>query len=202
YRKALSIFEGVAAADPADAKARRNVGVAHLQMWSAFAKIGDYTEALKVARKLVTIFEGLIDEDRANMHGRGELALSYNNLGLSLAKTGNGAQALDYCRKARIITEELSAANPANAELKAINASTYSNIGSVYADMAASEKSSASKQLELWREARNWHQRGYDIMKDLKDRGEFASRDYDSADDIAAEIAKCDAAIARLDMKS
>ncbi len=202
YRKALSIFEEVAAADPADAKARRNVGVAHLQMWEALAKIGDYTEALKVARRLVTIFEGLIDEDRANMHGRGELALSYNYLGLSLAKTGNGAQALDYCRKARVITEELSAANPANAELKAIKASTYSNTGSVYAAIASSEKPSVSKQLELWREARNWHQRGFDIMKDLKDRGEFTSQDYGTADDIAAEMAKCDAAIAKLELKS
>ena len=78
-------------------------------------------------------------------------------------------------------------------------ASAYSNTGNVYAAIASSEKSSASKQLELWREARNWHQRGFDIMKDLKDRGEFTSRDLGNIDDIAAEIAKCDAAIAKLE---
>jgi non-specific serine/threonine protein kinase/serine/threonine-protein kinase len=199
YRKALSIFEAVSAADPADAKGRRNVGVAHLQMWKALAKNGNYAEALKTARSSVAIFEGLIDEDRANMHGRGELALSYNYLGLSLAKTGSGSQALDYCRKARVITEELADANPANAELKAIKAYTYSNTGNVYAAIASGETSSVSRRLELWREARGWHQRGFDIMKGLKDRGEFASYDYGSVDDIAAEIAKCDAAIAKLE---
>jgi non-specific serine/threonine protein kinase/serine/threonine-protein kinase len=201
YRKSLLIFEEVSAADPADVKARRNLGVVYLQMWETLAKIGDYNEALKIARKSVTIFEGLIDEDLSNMHGRAELALSYNNLGLSLAKTGNGAQALDHCRKARVIAEELSEANPANTELKALKASTYSNLGNVYASTASNEKSSASKQLELWREARDWHQRGFDIMKELKDRGEFTTRDLGNIDDIAAEIAQCEAAIARLESK-
>lgn len=200
YRKALSILEEVSAADPADAKAKRNLGIVYLQMWETLAKIGDYSEALKVARKSITSFEGLIDEDQSNMHGRAELALSYNNLGLSLAKTGNGgAQALDYCRKARIIAEELSEANPANTELKALKASTYSNIGNVYAATASNEKSSASKQLELWREARGWHQRGFDIMKELKDRGEFTTRDLGNIDDIAAGIAQCEAEIAKLE---
>lgn len=201
YRKALSIFESVAAADPADAKARRNLGVVHLQMWEAFAKIGDYNEALKAARNSVTIFEGLIDEDQSNSHGRAELVLGYTYLGLALAKTGSGAQALDYCRKARVMAEGLAAANPANVELKALMASTYSSVGNIYAATASNGKASAGKQLELWREARDWHRRGFDIMKELKERGEFASRDFGNIDDIAAEIAKCDTEIAKLESR-
>lgn len=197
----LSIFESIAAADPADQKARRNVGVAHMQTWEALAKMGNYAEALKVSRSAVAIFEHLIDEDRANAHGRGELAVSYNNLGLSLAKTGSGTQAVDYCRKALAITEELSAANPTNAELKALVANSYSNFGSAYEAIASSEKASAAKQIELWREARGWHQRGFQIMKELQDRGEWTSQDYISPDEIAAEIAKCDAAIEKLEGK-
>ncbi|HKP86647.1 MAG TPA: protein kinase [Blastocatellia bacterium] len=200
-RKALSIFERVAAADPADAKARRNVGVAHMQMWEALAKMGDFAGALKHARSAVDIFEKIIDEDRANAHGRGELAISYSDLGISLAKTGGGAHALDYSRKARVIAEELSDANPANAELKALKARIYSELGSVHAALASNEKSSVSKQVESWREARGWHQRGFEIMKELKDRGEWASHDYGNPDEVAAEIAKCDAEIAKLEGK-
>jgi serine/threonine protein kinase/tetratricopeptide (TPR) repeat protein len=202
YRKALSIFQSIAAADPADAKARRNVGVTHLQIWQVLQKAGDHAEALKTSRSAATIFEGLIDEDSANMHGRGELALSYNYLGLSLAKTGSGAQGLDYCRKARGIAEELAAANPTNAELRALMAVTYSNVGSVYQTIASSDKSSTGKQIELWREARGWHQRGFEILKDLKDRGAWTSRDYGGPDEVAAEIAKCDAALAKLEGKA
>jgi Serine/threonine protein kinase len=199
YRKGLSIFQMIAAADPADTKASRNVAVAQMRIGMTLIKTGNYPEALKTYRSASSILEGLVDEDQSNMHGRGEITLTYSNLGLALAKTGNNAQAVDYSQKARSIVEKLAAANSSNAEIQALLAFTYSNLGHVYATIASNDKSSASRQIELWREARNWHQRGFDILKDLKDRGAWTSSDYGNPDEVAAEIAKCDAAIARLE---
>jgi len=39
-------------------------------------------------------------------------------------------------------------------------------------------------------------------LKDLKDRGAWTSRDYGGPDEVAAEIAKCDAALAKLEGKA
>jgi serine/threonine protein kinase/Tfp pilus assembly protein PilF len=199
YRKALSIFQTIAAADPADTKARRNVAVAQMRIGMTLIKTGNYPEALKIYRSASSILEGMVDEDQTNMHGRGEITLSYSNMGLALAKMGNGAQAVDYSQKARGIVEKLAAANPLNTEVQALQAFTYSNLGNVYATIASNDKSSAGRQIELWREARGWHQRGFDILKDLKDRGAWTSSDYGNADEAATEIAKCDAMIAKLE---
>ncbi|MGA9772485.1 MAG: protein kinase [Blastocatellia bacterium] len=199
YRKGLSIFQLIADADRADAKASRNVAVARMRIGMTLIKTGDYPEAIKTYRSAATILEGLIDEDQSNMHGRGEITLTYSNLGLALAKTGNNAQALEFAQKARGIAEQLAARSPSNAEVQALLAFAYSNFGKVYQAIASTDKSSASKRLELWREARGWHQRGFDILKDLKDRGAWTSSDYGNPEEAAAEVATCDAEIARLE---
>lgn len=199
YRTGLPIMASLAAADPKNEKLQRNVAVYHMRIAGLLAGLGKNKEALESALKAIAILERIVDQDAANMHGRGELALSYNEVGLLLAKSGDAAGAIENIRKGRMIAEALSTANPANAELRALLASTYAYLGRAHVALAGAGKNSEAKQLEHWREARDWLQKGMEILRDLKDRGVWASPTYGSPEELASEIAGCDAAIAKLE---
>ena len=199
YRTGLPLIEELAAADPANTKAQRNVAVFNMRIAGLLAQLGNDKEALASALKAIAILERIVDRDAGNMHGRGELALSYNEVGLLLAKSGDAARALENSRKGRMIAEALSTANPANAELRALLASTYASFGRAHAALASAQKSPAARQLEHWREGREWVQKGMSILTDLRDRGAWASPTYGSPEELAKEIAGYDAAIARLE---
>ncbi|HJQ69482.1 MAG TPA: protein kinase [Blastocatellia bacterium] len=197
YRKGLPMIEELAAADPANNKNQRNVAVFNMRIAGLLAELGNDKEALASALKAIAVLERIVDKDAANMHGRGELALSYNEVGLLLARSGDAAGALENCRKGRQIAEALSTANPANAELRALLASTYASSGRANAALAGGARSSDAKRLEYWREAREWFQKGLGILTDLRDKGAWASPTYGSPEELADEVAACDAAIAK-----
>ena len=199
YRKGLPIMESLAAADPKNEKIQRNVAVFKMRIAGLLAELGKNKEALESALKAIAILERIVDQDATNMHGRGELVLSYNEVGLLLARSGDAAGALENTRKGRLIAEALTTANPANAELRALLASTYAYLGRAHVALAGAGKNSGAKQLEHWREARDWLQKGMEILRDLKDRGVWASPTYGSPEELASEIAGCDAAISKLE---
>ncbi|HEX8183225.1 MAG TPA: protein kinase [Blastocatellia bacterium] len=197
-RKAQTFFEELAKADPANARATRNTAVYYNRLGSILARSGDFQAALENHRKATTILETLNAADSTNLLHSAELSLSYNFLSLMLAKTGSGARALETSQKAREIVENLSTANPENAELRAVLAFTYSNLGSIHATLAANKKESRTAQAASWREAREWFERSLEIYTDLKNRGAWTSATFGSPEQAAAEIAKCDAALAKL----
>ena len=199
YRKGLPLIEELAAADPADAKIQRNVAVFHMRIAGLLAELGNKKEALPSALKAIAVLERIAGQDATNMYAQGGLVLSYNEVGLLLAKSGDAAGALENSRKGRMIAEALSAANPSNAELRALLASAYASLGRTYAALASVQGISEAKQLEHWREARNWTQKGKEILTDLRDKGAWASPSYGSPEAMAAELAGHDAAIARLE---
>jgi tetratricopeptide (TPR) repeat protein len=197
YRKALAMAEQTVAADPANIKAQRNVAAAQARLGRALIAANEFAEALPFEQRAAAIYERVAAADPSNLFAQAEKAYAYSYLSVALANTGKGAQAIELGDKAHSIVEELSGANPSNVELRGLQASTYSMLGDVHATLAAGERQ-ASRQADHWRAARDWYQRGYDILKALKDRGEFTSVDYGTPDEAAAKIAQCDAALAKL----
>jgi hypothetical protein len=53
----------------------------------------------------------------------------------------------------------------------------------------------ANKRIDAVREARAWYQKSLDIYQDMKSRGTLSGADTSKPDEIAKEIAKCDAAL-------
>lgn len=53
-------------------------------------------------------------------------------------------------------------------------------------------------RLAEWREARTWFQKSMDIWTSLKAGGRFTSVVYGSPEKVQREIARCDAALAKL----
>jgi non-specific serine/threonine protein kinase/serine/threonine-protein kinase len=196
-RKALAICEELAKADPQNT--RYQYAIASLLMNIGSAQKAEHPkEALETFRKSKAVVEKIIPPDKSNMFGRAELAYALKEIGVLLAQQGDQAGALENCSRARELTEELADANPTNAELKAFRASSYTYQGQAYAALASSKTLSADKQLALLGEARTWLQKGFEIYDELRKAGIWTPAQHGSAADAAQELAKCEAAIAKL----
>ncbi len=197
YRQALAICEALAKADPQNT--RYQYALASLLMnMGQVQKAAHPKDALETFRKSKAVVEKIIPPDKSNMFGRAELSFVLKEMGVLLAKQGEEVEALENCNKARELAEELSEANPANAELKAFRASSYAYQGEAYLALASAKKLSADKQMARLQEARNWLQKGYAIFDELRKASIWTPAQHGSADDTAQMLAKCEAAIAKL----
>jgi hypothetical protein len=92
----------------------------------------------------------------------------------------------------------MSIADPANIRDRRSLASLYSKLGEFYATIALDAKASVAKQVEAWREARRWRHRNLEILLDLHSRGLSGGPGANDHEKAAQEVAKCDAALAKL----
>jgi non-specific serine/threonine protein kinase/serine/threonine-protein kinase len=129
YRKALTIFEGLAAADPANAVARRDLTVAYQRLGDVLAETGSPAQALESFRKALAIQKALAAADPANANARRDSAISYIKIAGTLSATGDRAGALENHRQAVAIFEVLAAEDPTNAQARQHLARSYHGIG-------------------------------------------------------------------------
>ncbi|HZH30791.1 MAG TPA: protein kinase [Pyrinomonadaceae bacterium] len=136
YHKALALTEQLTTADPADAKARRFVGVINEKMCDVQAATGDIGGAVNSQRKSFAIFKSIADAAPADTDARLGLAISHIKLGDVLGNAnfnnyGDQAGALESYRSSAGILESLHAADPANAKTRRLLGVIYERIGTM-----------------------------------------------------------------------
>ena len=112
---------------------------------------------------------------------------------------GKTDEALASYREALAIDEALVAADPTSAEARRDLAVTYSDLGDVYPKMATAETPSGNESLSRYREARTWYRRCLHLLTAMQDEGVLAASDANWLEATAAQVAKCDVAIERLE---
>ena len=197
-RQSLAISQALSAADPMNAKARRELGISHNKLASLLEMTGDLAGALQNYREALQIREVLSAADPTNAQARRDLAISYGMVGSALAESEGLNKALESFRQSIALFEALSAANPTNAVARRDLALGYETLGESYATFASREKAPASKRLEYWREARVWYQRELRVLLEMRDHGALMAAHAGEPDRITGEVAKCDAALAKL----
>jgi non-specific serine/threonine protein kinase/serine/threonine-protein kinase len=136
YRKALTIAARLTAADPADAQARRFVGVISEKMSDAQAATGDALGAVESQRRSLSIFKAIADAAPADAAARQSLAISYVKLGDVLGNanfnhSGDAAGAMQSYRASAEILESLYAADPANPKTRRLLGLIYERLGTM-----------------------------------------------------------------------
>jgi serine/threonine protein kinase/predicted negative regulator of RcsB-dependent stress response len=195
YREALKINQKLAAEDQGNAQLQLDVSISHRQIGDVLFKSNDLAGALASHRQALEIRLELAREDEKNTEVQHDLAESYDRIGEVLQKSGDTARALENYREALKLREAL-AADRTNSAARAELASTCAKLGQVYSTLAA--RASAHQQAENWREARSFYQRSLEVLLDLRTRGALSRAQSGEPDRIAAELAKCDAALTRL----
>ena len=120
YRKAISLYESIAAApgrgpQPADALSREQ-GIAYSRMSDVLAVTGDSREALAFARKGLAVLQEGSGGGQAPPELRREIAAAQSRLGDLLATTGDVKAALEARKTALATMEALAAVAPNDAD--------------------------------------------------------------------------------------
>jgi len=119
YRRAVAVFDAMAAENPGDQKARGGAAVMRIRIGDMQRAEGDSDAALENYRGAIQRARSLADEDPKNDRFRRILALSYRKLADLESQRGEFGQALPNARSAEEINQALATADPDNAQASA-----------------------------------------------------------------------------------
>jgi hypothetical protein len=74
----------------------------------------------------------------------------------------------------------------------------YERLGQTCARSAADEKRPAAQRISDWQEARDWYRKGAELFSSMHAQGTLMPADAAEPQQFAAEIQKCDGALAQL----
>ena len=198
YRKSQEISDKLFIADPLNTKLRRNQAIDYFNVALLSGKLGDTKTALDGSRKSLAIFTEMSSADPLNEDLRQLVAAVRTFVCQMMIKTGNAAEAIELLNQSLRTLEKSFAASPTDEIAHFRIANVQEGLGQGYAALAADGKTSAQKRLANWREARSWFQKSLEIYRVFRDAGKLTGEEAAKVSVVTEEIAKCDAAIARL----
>lgn len=191
--KSLEISKTLAAADPANATNREFLDEAYYWVGFYLHRAGNFPQALVNYRSALSDFQALSAADPKEVRTRQYVAICQKNIGVVMVESGDVNQGLQNIQKALLIFESLS--GPENAEHIA---DAFGSIGYAYTRLANHPGISVSAKLENWKQARTAYQKSADKWIALKQSGVLTTFSATEPDRINEELAKCDAAISKL----
>jgi non-specific serine/threonine protein kinase/serine/threonine-protein kinase len=190
FKQALAIYESLIAADPNDAAIRRNAGVGYRNVGAATSP-DNRADALQNFDQAVGIFAGLTAKDPNNADFRRQWAYTYLALSRFQAKANDLNAAIESAQEGIKIDEVLVASSPANVAGRMTLALLYRQMGDCLAAVPAKGNS------QRWSTAKNAYEKSLEIYQGLKNQGTLAPADASKPDELAKEITKCEAALAK-----
>lgn len=189
FKQSLVIYESLIAADPNDVATLRNAAVGYRN--AAVATQSDNpAETLKNFEKALAIFADLVAKDDGNGDFRRQFAYTYLAFGRYQFKSGDVSNSIKAYLTGIKIDEVLVATSPTNASARTTLALLDKQLGDSRAALGA--KGNPTQ----WSAAKDAYQKALDIYVDMKNKGTLSGADSTKPDELAKEIAKCDAALA------
>ena len=198
YQRSNAIEEPLARADPLNVRLQRSVFVGTVQIGDGFVSLGDRSSAISYFRRACAAGERLAAMDTANLQAQADFALACERLGTSLAQAGGAPEALGLLQRSIRTLEPILAADPGNLATRARVANSKTGLGFAHAALAAGPGQSAAGRAGHWREAKAAFRDAQAFWSEMRDHGMVPGSEADEPERLAREIAKCDAALARL----
>jgi eukaryotic-like serine/threonine-protein kinase len=144
-------------------------------------------------------YQKLTSADAHNVLTMRYLGQCYMSIGRALAADGKEAEGIRSAGKAVHLLETLAAADHADTNFKSTEvAYARSALAETYSRLAVKPGVPETSKIASWREARSWYQKSLDTWLLLKKKAPLGRFDAAQPDKIKIEIAKCDAALAKL----
>lgn len=192
-KKGLQILQQLSQADPNNATLREYLGESYTDLQPILVKHGDLDEALEHSQKGLQIFTELVAVDPANWLARANVAESEEAIAEVLMLKGEIYQAIPHTRHAIAIFEADEHKTPLEITSQA---KAYSTLATAYSSLG-NRNASSEKKLEHLREARFWYQKSLRTWQQNPNRGSTDPTHQDESE-VTQELAKCDAALAKL----
>ncbi len=196
FRKKLVFDEQSLADDPVNAQSRGDFRYSCERIGVLLAESGDYSQALSYHREALAMGKKLSVDAPQDLILRYRLIVTHASIGEMQAKLGERAVALADCSKATALLNQM-AEDPANALRSSLRAQAYTHLAEAYAALATFKKVATIEQREHWRAARNMYGRSLDIWQGMQKRGILTGEDAAKPQEVAREIAKCDASLTK-----
>jgi eukaryotic-like serine/threonine-protein kinase len=197
YRKGAEVEEKALTADPANSAAERVLANEYNEMAHLLSRKGDNSEALLYYNKSAEHFEKLSTAAAHPYLGSSFKAVTARAGAASMrARLGNTDFGLGECRRLTAQLHEIPD-DPTNVHFRLLRAEAYEYLGYAYRDIAAASKASASQSKQYMTVARDMFRESVNISDDVRSRGGLDPDDAVEAKSVAAELAKCDAALAK-----
>lgn len=195
YRDALEIFKGLAAADPTNAEAQRDLSFVYFRLAQALAEQHNAGAARDNYSTVLRIDERLLAEDPTNEEDTRTEVATYQALSeLSEAKDDLPAAIESYRQLIGFLEDARKKSSDTYKEYAL--ASNLSALGGLYTRFAKQQGLRKPQQLDAWRKGRESYEESRELFRELKNQG--ASYDSDgSLSSIASAITACDAALRR-----
>ncbi len=197
-RRGIAMLEWLAAADPNNSRARREVGWGYYQLGNTLGAGDDPAGALASRRKAFAIREKFATDDPQNAQASFDLGVAHADLAESFTANGDPAQAVVHGRQGFEIFTALAAADPSNAVYARNVALCAEKLGDAFARSGAEAGAPVAQRISAWSEARGWYGRARDIFTNLRARGTLAPADVDQPQRFAQRAADCDRALQQL----
>jgi tetratricopeptide (TPR) repeat protein len=111
YEKGLEISQKLAAADPTDAQAQRDLSLSYLKLGHVQLQSGQVTEALRSFEKSLEIRQKLAATDPTNAQAQTDLHVSYDRMAQVEQAAGHYESAILFHEKSIRVLKELEASN-------------------------------------------------------------------------------------------
>ena len=193
FRRALALDEELLAADPANALTRKDLAYAHKRIADLLVDLEDNSQALLHFRKALESYQKVVTGAPGKLTSRFLVATCHAGAARMQARLGEVDPALEQCRKAVTLLHEITGDKPGHLG----RAQAYVYLGYAYVALAASPKASASEIRQRTSAARDMFLQALNIIDDLRSSQGDLGANEEWAKEIAAEIAKCDAALGK-----
>jgi len=202
-RKGVVILESLAAADPNNGRARREVGWGYFKLGGMLLAAENYSGAVDSLQKSLAIREKSAAADPQNAQASFDLAGTHIDLSDALSATGDAAQAVAHARQSIAIITALLAADPTNAIYSRNVAAYHNKLGDVFARSGANGNASVAERLSAWSEARSSYEKANQIFSDLQTHGTLPPADAaEQPKEFARRMSNCQEAINQLTVAS
>ncbi len=197
-QKGVATLESIAAADPTNGRARREVGWGYKQLGTTQVAAEDFHGAVESLQKSLAIKEASAAADPQNAQASLDLASGHVDLAEALSGTGDQAQAVAHARHGITIVTALAAADPTNAMYSRNLAIYEERLGDAFARSGADKNGPIPQRALAWSEARESYQKAATIFSALRDHGTLPPADADKPQKLAALRVSCEQAARQL----
>ncbi len=193
HARALTINEKLLETDPTSTDMKRSVWLTYQRTAEAYFAGRDFPSALERYRRAVAMEEALLAAAPLNGQAHDDHSIGLAGLGLTLGEMGDLRGGREALLRASVEAEELVKQSPSNARLQTRLALRLLELGRVFAQLA--ERSPRREGALGWGAARDPLSRSLEIWSSLRDQNKLSRVDSGKPEEVAREIAKCDAAI-------
>jgi tetratricopeptide (TPR) repeat protein/predicted Ser/Thr protein kinase len=189
--RAVELGEKLVAADPANGTVRQDLAYNHKRLADFLAELNDHSEALRHFRQANEGYQMVIRDAPEDLSSRFVVATCRAGVARMQACLGEIEAASEECDNVIAFLRETSGDQPGHLG----KAEAHEYLGYAYLALAASPRASADASRKHMTAAREMFRQSERIIDEARRRDGDLGQNENWAREIAAEIAKCDAAL-------